>query len=783
MADIDETPGPRVDYVRFGRRLLRNYWKLICVLLVGIIAPTCLWVLMFAPRMYEASATIFIESGKEEPMFLRGMMSAEVSGLYLAILRSRSLAQAVVDSLPRDAREELVRQSLRKDFILSMQNYVRRLLRQEVVVYSPQEMAVMEVQEARMSFGISKDGTVTVTATAFNPRVATDLANTYTDVLLARSSSQAREQARATREMIENLLVQARTSQQEAEESFKKFQGTTGDVRLPEQSRLELTKLADLESKLSEYQVAREIAVARLNALRGQGAPSGHPDPAATALRQRLASLEGKLTTLTERYTEGHPLVASTRAEIEEVQQQLRSTVRGSQVPRTAGAVVLSPAEKAALSKQMADLEVEAASYQAKEAGIRQQIGRLRASLTSLNSRETQYTQLARSVETQRNLSSMLTDKLNSARMNEQATIRSIRIIDQASQPKSPSSKQMTMVLLGGIGIAVFVSFGAAFLLQTVNEVVETEDDVIRATGLPVLGCIPIVEPLPDRDAREPTNFLLDGPSYPLAMEACRSVRTSIEFQNSDSAPRTLLVASPGAGEGKSTVLYNLAWAFWETGRRMLVIDADLRRPALHRSFQIANEIGLVDVLRRGSEEVEASRMVKEGFHFLPSGIEPTNPGALLSSRNMRRLLDMGRDRHDTIIIDSPPVLAVSDNLALSSQVDAIVLVVRSGVTKRRNLVRAKAQLDKVRASIVGVVLNGLSPRDTRRYYAEYTHYVRAEIVEPRRLGAGRHVAGALATIRDSGGVIRQGGSRLLRITRLDRIPRRPNNRGGGLSK
>src|SRR5215831_11176285 len=179
MADIDETPAPRVDYVRFGRRLLHNYWKLISLLMIGILAPTVLWVLMFAPRMYEASATLFIESGKEEPMFLRGMMSAEVSGLYLAILRSRSLAQAVVDSLPREAREELVRQSLRKDFILNTQNYVRRLLRQDVVVYSPQEMAVMEVQEARMSFGISKDGTVTVTATAFNPRVATDLANTY----------------------------------------------------------------------------------------------------------------------------------------------------------------------------------------------------------------------------------------------------------------------------------------------------------------------------------------------------------------------------------------------------------------------------------------------------------------------------------------------------------------------------------------------------------------------------------------------------------------------------
>jgi polysaccharide biosynthesis transport protein len=373
----------------------------------------------------------------------------------------------------------------------------------------------------------------------------------------------------------------------------------------------------------------------------------------------------------------------------------------------------------------------------------------------------------------------MLTEKLNAARMNEQATIRSIRIIDQASQPKSPSSKQMMMVLLGGVAAALVVSFGTAFALQTINEVVETEDDVVRATGLPVLGCIPVVAPLPGRDAGEPTSFLVDGPSYPLAMEACRSVRTSIEFQNSDRAPRTVLVASPGAGEGKSTVLYNLAWAFWETGRRMLVIDADLRRPSLHRCFQIANEIGLVDTLRRGSEEVEANRTVKDGFSFLPSGIEPTNPGALLSSRNMRRLLEMGRERHDMIIIDSPPVLAVSDNMALSSQVDAIVLVVRSGVTRRRNLVRAKQQLDKVRARIVGVVVNGLSPRDTRRYYAEYTHYVTADVPSSGQRGSRRPGAPTLTSPRSGTGVIPQTGSRLMRLTRLGRTVRRPNSKGG----
>jgi Mrp family chromosome partitioning ATPase len=135
--------------------------------------------------------------------------------------------------------------------------------------------------------------------------------------------------------------------------------------------------------------------------------------------------------------------------------------------------------------------------------------------------------------------------------------------------------------------------------------------------------------------------------------------------------------------------------------------------------------------------------------------------------------MEMGRERHDMIIIDSAPVLAVSDNLALSSQVDAIVLVVRSGVTKRRNLVRAKLQLDKVRAHIVGVVVNGLSPRDTKRYYAEYTHYVTADPADADTPARGRGRGGALTTLRDGGEALREGGSRLLRLTRLRRSPHR----------
>jgi succinoglycan biosynthesis transport protein ExoP len=733
MNEMNDPTPPKFDYLRFGRRLCWNRWRLMLIIFLVIAVPTVTWVMMFMDRMYEASATIFIDPGKDEPSFLRGLMNAEVSGLYLAILRSRSLAQGVVDSLPREARDELIKRR-NEDYLLAAQNWFRRLLRQDIVVYSPQEQAVMELQEARMAFTFQKDGTVIVTATAFSPRVATDLANTYTDVLLARSSSTARESARATREMIESMLVQGRTSQQEAEEILRKFHGGGREVKIPDQSRFELVQLSDLENRLSEVQVTREIGQARLAAMRGttdhRAAAAG---PMVLSLRERLAQLESKLAGLLERYTDGHPLVVSTRAEIDETQEQLRGSLKGQQMPKASAAAIMSPAERAAMARQMADLDVTVASAQAKEEGLRQRIARVKASLSTMNSKELEYSSLARGVETQRNLVAMLTEKLNAARLNEQATIRSIRIIDQASQPKAPASKKMLIPLLAGVFGGLGLALAVGLLLEHVNEVIETEEDVVRITGYPVLGSIPVVEQARGRDPKEPVNFLLSHPAFALALEACRGVRTSVEFQDSERPPKVIVLTSPGAGEGKSTMIFNLGWVFWETGRRTLLVDADLRRPSLHRAFQIPNEVGLVDLLRQNLEWQEVTRTAKEGIDFIPSGIEPSNPGALLSSRHMKRMLEFVRGRFDLVLLDSPPVLAVSDNLALASQVDGIVLVVRSGLTKRRSLLRAKAQLDRIRGHVIGVVVNGLSPRDTRRYYAEYTHYVSAVANETER--------------------------------------------------
>ena len=399
--------------------------------------------------------------------------------------------------------------------------------------------------------------------------------------------------------------------------------------------------------------------------------------------------------------------------------------------------------EAAQLSKQMADLEVEVISLRSQENGVQARIARVKKSMGSMGAKEQEYAGLARMAEIQAKLTGSLAEKMTAARISEQAQVRGIHVIDLAEQPKQPSSKRPLKVLLlglfGGLGLGV----AAAVLQEYASRVIETEQEVVAASGLPVFGSIPIARPLSEAPANSQTTpmiFVATHEPHSLQADSCRAIRTAIDCHSLglDRPIKTLLVTSPTAHDGKSTVLLNLALAFVESGRRVLVIDADLRRSSLHRAIGVPNEHGLTDMLQKGAAWPKGFRGVATGFDFLPAGMKVRNPAALLSSGAMAALLEQARERADLVLIDSPPVLAVSDCLPLSAKVDGVLLVTRFGMTQRRSLIRAKEVLQKVGAHDAGVVVNGLSPRETRRYWAEYNDYVSSG--KTRRTGKRRSV-------------------------------------------
>ena len=715
------------DYVRLFARVGVNQWKLILVVAGVIWAGTGL-ALLVIPTTYEASATIFIDDSRANvPNFLRDFIGSGDADLHLAILRSRALASDVVKSLPRESVDDLLSASALQNLLAHAHNALDWLLGRQAAVASPEEQATAELQNKRVQFSSKPRGEIEIRATAYQPRVAMNLVNTYVEVLQSKTRSYTRDEARAIREFLEMYMGQIRGTLQEAEQKLKLTQGR-GVARFPGQAASQLTAL---DGELADVQASKEIAQARLSFLKGGKGPAeafgATPSQIAIdQLRQRLGILEGKLVRLREKYTDEHPLVRATLSEIKDVRANVAQTIQSSQKPRPSVTVRLGTAERAALAKQMADLAVEVSSLDAKEAVLKQRAAIVGRTASTLSAADVEASRLARAVETQRNLLSGLSDKLTAVRVQEQSDGRTLRVIDLASLPQQPSNsaagRWMLFGLLGGLGLGI----GLAACVESFNDPVETEEEVARLVRLPILGWLPTERgTVSQREPRsEPLNFFTAAAPQSLAAEGCRTIRTNLESAARHHAMRTVMVASAGPREGKSTVVLNLTLVFHEMGRRVAVVDADLRRPSLQRAAGSPAEKGLVDVLSGNLPWPEAVQKIEEGLLFLPAGVvKPTQQGSVLSRERVERLLDSAKAHADLVLLDSAPVLAVADNLVLASLVDGVVLVVRAGHTQRQDLLAAKEQLDKMGAHLLGVVINRVSTSRRRRHYARYGSY------------------------------------------------------------
>ena len=214
------------------------------------------------------------------------------------------------------------------------------------------------------------------------------------------------------------------------------------------------------------------------------------------------------------------------------------------------------------------------------------------------------------------------------------------------------------------------------------------------------------------------TLITVSNPRSPIA-EAFRTLRTNLEFSNLDKTLRAILVTSAGAEEGKSTTLANLAVTIAQGGKRVILVDADLRRPTQHQIFGLKNNVGLSDMVR--DDALLADPPLQEtsvpNLKILTSGQLPPNPAEILGSKRMSEILAALLERADIVLFDAPPVLAVTDAAVLSSKVDGVLIVLSAGKTKRENAKKAQAQLEKVNARVIGAVLNNVQADGRSQYY------------------------------------------------------------------
>jgi capsular exopolysaccharide synthesis family protein len=293
-------------------------------------------------------------------------------------------------------------------------------------------------------------------------------------------------------------------------------------------------------------------------------------------------------------------------------------------------------------------------------------------------------------------------------------TTMSVRIIEHATVNPDPVRPNKALNITLGIVIGLIVGVGLAFFIEYLDTSVKTIDDVERSLQSPVLGVIPQHVGL----------ILNEGYESPHA-EAYRVLRTNLLFSRKDDKLNTIVVVSAGAGEGKSTTVFNLATIFAQNGNRVLVVDSDLRRPTLHKIIQASNNIGLTNYLLKQNTLDEVIQNTKQpSLDLMPSGKLPSSSLGILSSAQMKSLISELKQRYDFVFFDSPPIMGVSDASILASEVDMTIQVIQYRRYPQPMNIRAKQMIEKVGGNLVGIVLNNInmSQDESYYYYSGYYH-------------------------------------------------------------
>jgi len=430
------------------------------------------------------------------------------------------------------------------------------------------------------------------------------------------------------------------------------------------------------------------------------------------ALRQQQVTLRLQLSSALETYGPKNPHLVDLDDQLAEIDRQLKDEV------------------KRIVARTEMDYKVALNT----EAGIQAAYDAEQKEAYKINDSQIRLAILQQEADSERALYQDLYTKLQESKLSEGTQSSNVSIISAALSPAKPLHPKKVLNTAVGIGVGLFLGVIAAFILNNLDDSIGTSLEVESLTALPVLGSIVQFESSSGPLTRKNQNSLstpgaqvggwLTSDPKSQASEAYRALRTTLLLSQPGSAPRTLLLTSSLSSEGKTTTTYNLAVSFAMLGRRVLALDADLRKPSLHRHVRNSNLHGLSNVL---TSSLDPSEVIVDdpnvpNLSILTSGPIPPNPAELLGSAAFSETLETLSKRYDLLLIDSPPAMLVADSFIMSSKVDGVVVIVRSGSTTRPALSRVTENLRRNNANLLGFVLNAVNSKSAEYYYT-YGYY------------------------------------------------------------
>ena len=669
-------------------------------------------------KLYKADAQIMIED--ERAVAIPGLNNTENTyyedpepyyNTQYRILRGRDLTRRVVHKLKLASVPEFNGTAVPPTTPVTM---IRELQKQLSSVFKPAEPAeaartdetpdessLISAFVSRVEVNpIRGSRLVFVSFTAMDPVFAADAVNALVDEYVEQNLQVRVRSSQNMLDWLANEIQKQQAKVQQSEQALSDYRDKQNALSLDDKQNIvtqRLTQLNDALMTARTKKVQREALYNQVRAMAATTTPDAIPAIAQSTqiagLKTQIADLQQQRVSLTEKFGEKWPAVQAVNAKLVEARSQLeKETARAMQS-------IKNDYDTAVLEERTLTANLEAAKTDAQE----------------LSRKSVGYNVMEREAKSNRQVYESLLAREKELSVASNSRANNVRVIDRAEVPKAPITPGGRRTWLLSLAVGLVLAIGVAFGLDYMNDTIKTPEDVSHRLKLPFLGLVPAV-----RGDKHP---VLTSSHVPHDFgEAFRSLRTSLISRYPGEGTKIIIVTSAQPLEGKTTTAANMAMALAYGGLRVLLIDADMRRPGLHRPLRLTNERGLSQVLI-GQARVRdvIQRTVDPNLLAITAGKTPPNPSELLASERMKTLLaNLAHGPFDWIVIDTPPVLAVTDAVILAPAVSGVTFVVGAEMTRRRLAERALETITGSRPRMTAVVLNKVDFARNKYYYSRY---------------------------------------------------------------
>jgi capsular exopolysaccharide synthesis family protein len=706
---------------------LRDYWKVIQKRRWIIIA--FFWIVLITTAVGTFTmrpiyrGTVTIQINKENPqivdfkeIFAVNTMDMDYYQTQYKILESRTLARRVIQALKLSEHPEFQPKpetpfqkwksntltSLSSFFPSSHKDPSENEKESQLINRFLNKLKIEPIRNSRL---------VKIHFDSNSPPLSTQASNSLATTYIQQNLETRFVSTEQAKEWLTKQLEDLKAKVEKADEDLQAFGSQHDIISLDEKENVTMQRLTELNEALTKAEAERmgkEALYKQTKARNFDSLPSILENKLVMDLKQAYILLEAQYMKLSETFKPEYPEMVRIKSQMEAVQNRLNGEI----------------------NKIINGINSDYESGLRREALLRQAFEQQKVKAMEMKDKAIQYNILKREADTNRELYKGLLLRMKEAGVSAGITASNIQIVDQAELPTSPYKPNKRLNLLLAAVVGLFLGVGLAFFFEYLDNTVKTPEDVEQLIRLPSFGMVPDISNGRRRRLEKGTSYPVElithGHPKSMLSEAYRGIRTSILLSFSEKPPKKIAITSPNPSEGKTTTVINTAIALSQTGAQVLIIDADLRKPRLHKIFNHENGQGLSSFLSgHGDLESVVKKSEVPNLFYIPSGPIPPNPSELLGSNLFKKMVESLEARFDHIVLDSPPVLGFADTIILSTSVDGVILTVLGGKTPRETLQRAKEVLQQVNTKIIGVVINRVDIRrsDYGYYYYRYHSY------------------------------------------------------------